>query len=132
MALFDALFKRKSKIPPELAFTQTRSVESLDDDRLASGLLRIVEGKPPIVPAMCLIAYENVFLLKAIFERAMRGIPGCTPSLENIAHWLEQQRTQFTSDSIEHEANSRRYFYFGRPTRWVLFSITSVDNSDRQ
>src|SRR3981081_3212638 len=99
MALFNAFFKRKSKISPELAFTHVRSVESLDDDGLVSGLLRVVDGKPAIVPAMCLIAYENVFLVQAIFERAMQGIPRCTASLENIVRWLEQQRTQIPEGS---------------------------------
>jgi len=77
---------------------------------------------------MCLIAYENVFLLKAGFERIMKGVPECTPSLENIARWLEQQRTTFTSGSFEDEANSRRYFYFHIA---VLLSITHARAKER-
>jgi len=61
---------------------------------------------------MCLIAYENVFLVRTVFERVAARIPGCSPSLENLARWLEQHHSQFTSGSIEDEANSRRYDYF--------------------
>jgi hypothetical protein len=123
-----SFFKRKPKPSAEFAFTQVRSAESLDDAALVRGLLRVVEGAAPIVPAMCLIAYENVFMLKAGFERAMRNVAECPPSLENLARWLEKERTQFTSGSIEDEANSRRYFYFHIA---VLLSIAHARAKER-
>lgn len=121
-------FKTKSKPSVDFAFTQARGAESLDESALVDGLLRMIEGKPPIVPAICLIAYENVFLLKSLFERVVHGVPSCPPSLENIARWLEQQRTQFTSGSLEDETNSRRYFYFHIA---VLLSIAHTRAKER-
>jgi hypothetical protein len=112
MALFGGLFKRKSGKPPELAFTEVRGVESSEDEHLLNSLLLTVRNKQPIVPAMCLIAYENLFLVRTVFERVATSIPGCSPSLENLARWLEQEHSRFTSGSIEDEANSRRYSYF--------------------
>ena len=88
-----SFFKRKSQSSADLAFTRVRSAESLDDAALVRGLLRVVEGGPPIVPAMCLIAYENVFLLKAGFERIMKGVPECTPSQSTDANSRESPST---------------------------------------
>ena len=70
------------------------------DEDLLNSLLLTVRNKQPVVPAMCLIAYENVFLVRTAFERIATSIPGCSPSLENLARWLEQQHSLFSSGSI--------------------------------
>ena len=58
-----SFFKRKPKPDADLAFARARGAESLSDDRLVSGLRKIFEGQLPIVPAMFLVAYENMCLL---------------------------------------------------------------------
>jgi hypothetical protein len=112
MALFSGFFKRKPKEPAERVFTEQRGIESSEDEHLLNALMRTVRHRLPLVPAMCLIAYENVFLVRTVFEHVAKITPACAPSLEDLARWLEQEHARFTSGSIEDEANSRRYLYF--------------------
>jgi hypothetical protein len=112
MALFGSLFKRKSKMPLELAFIDARGVESSEDQRLLNSLMLTVGNKPPIVPTMCLIAYENLFsgLRLPVREDRHTDSKSALIRLGNFPQIRTPNCCPWRSRAADHEPQAARLF----------------------
>jgi hypothetical protein len=103
---------RGADSPGEFDFLKIPGGESLDDESLLGGIRTTFEGKLPVVGALFLVAYENLFVVRIAFDRCFRDSKECPATTDNFVRWLAYERSKYKSSSIHDEANNRRYFYF--------------------
>jgi hypothetical protein len=110
--LFGTVESKVESSPAEFDFLKIPGGESLDDDRLLSSICATFEGKLPVVGALFLVAYENLFVVRTTFDRVFRDCKECPTTTENFVRYLAYERSRHTSPSINDETNNRRFFYF--------------------
>lgn len=83
----------------------------LSDDALIGLLRQTFDSHNEVVAALFLVAYENFFVYSNLFYNAAQSSNEYPASMDGLVRFLAAGYAKHSSDSVDDEANRRRFFY---------------------